>query len=135
MLQHEATGNDNPVSAAISFGRPPAAGWQQLRRRNLILPPTDLPVPIHHCCRDHRHPPARTRPVIAPSPARPVAMAASFWESSQSRCWTFTKEELEQMRDALQEEDQALAQMFPLPDWKHINIFLNMRKAGPSLGP
>ena len=58
-------------------------------------------------------------------------MAASFWESSQSRCWTFTKEELEQMRDALQEEDQALAQMFPLPDWKHINIFLNMRKAGP----
>lgn len=36
------------------------------------------------------------------------------------------------MRDALQEEDQALAQMFPLPDWKHINIFLNMRKAGPS---
>jgi cyclin C len=54
-------------------------------------------------------------------------MAASFWESSQSRCWTFTKEELEQMRDALQEEDQALAQMFPLPDWKHINIFLNMQ--------
>lgn len=57
-------------------------------------------------------------------------MAASFWESTQRRYWMFSKEELAQMREQLEEDDQSLGQMFPLPQWRHLSIYFNQRERG-----
>lgn len=54
-------------------------------------------------------------------------MAASFWESTQRRFWTFTKDELGAIREKLREDEQALVQMFPLPEWRHLSIYFNQR--------
>ncbi|KAI0137163.1 cyclin-C [Xylariales sp. AK1849] len=54
-------------------------------------------------------------------------MAASFWESTQRRFWLFSKDELEQIRDKLKEDDQKLVQMFPLPEWRHMSIYFNQQ--------
>ncbi|KAG0651617.1 RNA polymerase II holoenzyme cyclin subunit [Hyphodiscus hymeniophilus] len=42
-------------------------------------------------------------------------MAANFWESTQRRHWQFTKGQLEDIRKKLEDEDQNLVQMYPLP--------------------
>lgn len=59
----------------------------------------------------------------------PAAMAASFWESTQRRYWLFSKEELEKRREKLREEDgnPSLIQMFPLPEWRYLSIFINQQ--------
>ncbi|KAI1851642.1 hypothetical protein JX266_003104 [Neoarthrinium moseri] len=54
-------------------------------------------------------------------------MAASFWQSTQRRFWIFSKDELEQIRGKLREEDQGLVQMFPLPEWRHLSIYFNQQ--------
>ncbi|KAI1076518.1 cyclin-C [Whalleya microplaca] len=54
-------------------------------------------------------------------------MAANYWESTQRRFWQFSKEELAQMRQDLEEREQALVQMFPLPQTRHLNIFFNQQ--------
>ncbi|KAH8677521.1 cyclin domain-containing protein [Xylariales sp. PMI_506] len=54
-------------------------------------------------------------------------MAASFWESTQRRYWLFSKEELEQIRGQINDEDQPLVQMFPLPEWRHLSIYFNQQ--------
>ncbi|KAK0741776.1 cyclin-like protein [Apiosordaria backusii] len=54
-------------------------------------------------------------------------MAANFWESTQRRYWQFTKGELAAMRQKLEDEDPNLVQMFPLPQLRHINIYLNQQ--------
>lgn len=55
-------------------------------------------------------------------------MAASFWESTQRRCWIYTKDELEGIREKLREDEQSLVQVFPLPEWRHLSIYFNQRK-------
>lgn len=55
-------------------------------------------------------------------------MAANYWESTQRRFWQFTKDELSLMRDNLEEDEQSLVQMFPLPQWRHLSIYFNQRK-------
>jgi cyclin-C len=54
-------------------------------------------------------------------------MAANYWESTQRRNWQFTKEQLAAMRQKLEDEEQSLVQMFPLPQIRHLNIFFNQR--------
>lgn len=54
-------------------------------------------------------------------------MAANYWESTQRRYWQFTKEQLADMRQKLEEEDPSLVQMFPLPQMRHLNIYFNQR--------
>ncbi|KAI0010624.1 cyclin-C [Xylariaceae sp. FL0662B] len=54
-------------------------------------------------------------------------MAANYWESTQRRCWQFSKDELAQMRQDLEEREQALVQMFPLPQTRHLYIFFNQQ--------
>jgi len=55
-------------------------------------------------------------------------MAASYWESTQRRYWQFTKDQLAAMRQKLEDEDQGLVQMFPLPQLRHLNIYFNQRE-------
>lgn len=56
------------------------------------------------------------------------AMAANYWESTQRRHWQFTRQELEDLRKKLEDEDQNLVQMYPLPHVRHLSIFINQRK-------
>ncbi|GAW14818.1 hypothetical protein ANO14919_042210 [Xylariales sp. No.14919] len=63
-------------------------------------------------------------------------MAANFWESTQRRHWQFSKDELAQMRENLEESEQSLVQMFPLPQRRHLNIYFNQQlgRLGKRLG-
>lgn len=54
-------------------------------------------------------------------------MAANYWDSSQRKNWTFTKDQLANMRQKLEDEDPALVQSFGLPQLRHLNIFFNQR--------
>ncbi|EMR69496.1 RNA polymerase II holoenzyme cyclin-like subunit [Eutypa lata] len=54
-------------------------------------------------------------------------MAANYWESTQRRFWQFSKEELAQMREKLQNEEYNLIQMFTLPQSRHLNIYINQQ--------
>lgn len=58
-------------------------------------------------------------------------MAASYWDSTQRKHWTFTKDQLATMRQKLEDEDPALVQSFGLPQLRHLNIFFNQRKWPP----
>ncbi|GAP90146.1 putative RNA polymerase ii holoenzyme cyclin-like subunit [Rosellinia necatrix] len=63
-------------------------------------------------------------------------MAANYWESTQRRNWQFSKDELAQMRDKLEESEQSLVQMFPLPQRRHLSIYFNqqLNRLGKRLG-
>ncbi|KAI0803413.1 cyclin domain-containing protein [Xylaria sp. FL0064] len=63
-------------------------------------------------------------------------MAANYWESTQRRHWQFSKDELAQMREKLEENEQSLVQMFPLPQRRHLNIYFNQQlgRLGKRLG-
>ncbi|KAJ2991386.1 hypothetical protein NUW58_g2533 [Xylaria curta] len=63
-------------------------------------------------------------------------MAASYWESTQRRYWQFSKDELAQMREKLEESEQSLVQMFPLPQRRHLSIYFNqqLNRLGKRLG-
>ncbi|KAI0483977.1 cyclin-C [Xylariaceae sp. FL0804] len=63
-------------------------------------------------------------------------MAASYWDSTHRRFWQFTKEELAQMRKKLEDGEQNLVQMFPLPDRRHLYIYYNQQliRLGKRLG-
>ncbi|KAI1278509.1 cyclin domain-containing protein [Xylaria sp. FL0933] len=63
-------------------------------------------------------------------------MAANYWESTQRRHWQFSKDELAQMREKLEESEQSLVQMFPLPQRRHLNIYFNQQlgRLGKRLG-
>jgi hypothetical protein len=55
-------------------------------------------------------------------------MAANYWESTQRRNWQFTRQQLEELRKKLEDEDQNLVQMYPLPALRHLSIYFNQRK-------
>ncbi|RDW75084.1 putative RNA polymerase II holoenzyme cyclin-like subunit [Coleophoma cylindrospora] len=63
-------------------------------------------------------------------------MAASYWESSQRRFWTFSREQLDNVRQKLEEEDQNLVQSYPLPELRHLSFYFNQQIArlGKRLG-
>lgn len=54
-------------------------------------------------------------------------MAANFWESTQRRYWQFTKDELANIRQALVDADPNLVQSFPLPQQRHLNLYLTQQ--------
>jgi cyclin C len=54
-------------------------------------------------------------------------MAANYWESTQRRHWQFTRQQLEDLRKKLEDEDQNLVQMYPLPQLRHLSIYFNQR--------
>lgn len=55
-------------------------------------------------------------------------MAANYWESTQRRHWQFTRQQLEDLRVKLEDEEQNLVQMYPLPEVRHQSIYFNQRK-------
>ncbi|RKF54368.1 RNA polymerase II holoenzyme cyclin-like subunit [Golovinomyces cichoracearum] len=56
-------------------------------------------------------------------------MAASYWDSTQRRHWLFTKNELENIRKELADEEPTLVNMFPLPEIRHLSIYFNQQIA------
>ncbi|KAF2813507.1 C/H/G cyclin [Mytilinidion resinicola] len=52
-------------------------------------------------------------------------MAANYWDSTQRKYWTFTKQQLAQERRKNEEADRALVQQFPLPDRRLLSIHFN----------
>jgi cyclin C len=56
-------------------------------------------------------------------------MAANYWESTQRRNWQFTRQQLEELRKNLEDEDPNLVQMYPLPQVRHLSIYFNQRKS------
>lgn len=57
-----------------------------------------------------------------------TVMAANYWESTQKKHWQYTRQELEDLRTKLEDEDQNLVQIYPLPQVRHLSIFINQRK-------
>lgn len=56
-------------------------------------------------------------------------MAANYWESTQRKHWQFTRQQLEDFRTKLEDEDRNLVQMYPLPQLRHLSIYFNQRKS------
>lgn len=54
-------------------------------------------------------------------------MAANYWASTQRLYWQFTKDELSDIREALEGEERALVQQYPLPDRRLVSIYFNQR--------
>ncbi|ORY13483.1 cyclin-like protein [Clohesyomyces aquaticus] len=50
-------------------------------------------------------------------------MAASYWESTQRKFWTFTKQQLTLERKKLEESERNLVNLYPLPDRRHLSIY------------
>ena len=57
-------------------------------------------------------------------------MAANYWSSTQRRFWTFTKQEMVEMRENLDQGDGNLSQQYPLPENRLLNIYFHQRKLG-----
>jgi cyclin-C len=55
-------------------------------------------------------------------------MAANYWSSTQYRFWTFTKQQLAEMREKLDQSDGNAAQQYPLPDERLLNIYFHSRR-------
>ncbi len=58
-------------------------------------------------------------------------MAANYWDSTQRRYWEFSKEQLAALRQRRQDEERSLVQMYPLPEWRHLNLFFCQRECLP----
>lgn len=54
-------------------------------------------------------------------------MAANYWESTQRRHWQFTRQQLDDLRRKLEDEDQNLVQMYPLVQLRYLSIYFNQR--------
>lgn len=56
-------------------------------------------------------------------------MAANYWDSTQRTHWTFTKDQLDDMRSQQQQENQELYNKYPLPEPRLMNIYIQQREA------
>ncbi|CAK7567833.1 MAG: RNA polymerase II holoenzyme cyclin-like subunit [Sporothrix epigloea] len=54
-------------------------------------------------------------------------MAASYWDSTQRQFWEFSKEQLAALRQNKLDEERSLVQMYPLPEWRHLNMFFSQQ--------
>ncbi|KAH8727641.1 cyclin-like protein [Phaeosphaeriaceae sp. PMI808] len=50
-------------------------------------------------------------------------MASSYWESTQRKFWTFTKQQLAQERKRIEDAERNLVNLYPLPDRRHLSIY------------
>ena len=55
-------------------------------------------------------------------------MAANYWASTQRRYWTFSKDQLVEIRGKLDGENTVLVQQYPLPDRRLLSNFFNQRE-------
>jgi cyclin C len=63
----------------------------------------------------------------------PPDMASSYWESTQRKFWTFTKQQLAFERKKIEESERNLVNMYPLPDRRHLSIYFYHRKSHSAL--
>jgi cyclin C len=54
-------------------------------------------------------------------------MAANYWDSTQRTHWTFTKDQLDDIRTQQQQDNQELHSRFPLPEPRLMNIYIQQR--------
>jgi len=59
-------------------------------------------------------------------------MAANYWASTQRRHWQFTKDQLSDVRERLEDSDRGLVQQYPLPDRRLLSIYFNQRMSAVS---
>lgn len=52
-------------------------------------------------------------------------MAASYWASTQRLHWQFSKSELHDLRQTLENQDPTMTQQYPLLDRRLLSIFYN----------
>jgi cyclin C len=50
-------------------------------------------------------------------------MAANYWESTQRKYWTFTRQQLALERKKVEDLERNLVNMYPLPDRRHLSIY------------
>lgn len=56
-------------------------------------------------------------------------MASNYWDSTQARYWTFTKDELLELREGLESTNPTVVTKYPLPEPRLLNIYVQQRKA------
>lgn len=54
-------------------------------------------------------------------------MASNYWESTQRKFWTFTKQQLALERKKIEESERNLVNLYPLPDRRHLSIYFYHR--------
>lgn len=59
-------------------------------------------------------------------------MAANYWASTQRRHWQFTKDQLSDIRERLEDSDRGLVQQYPLPDRRLLSVYFNQRMSAVS---
>ncbi|OWY48304.1 hypothetical protein CUC08_Gglean007703 [Alternaria sp. MG1] len=52
-------------------------------------------------------------------------MSSSYWESTQRKFWTFTKQELALERKRMEDAERNLVNLYPLPDRRHMSIYFS----------
>ena len=57
-------------------------------------------------------------------------MSSSYWESTQRKFWTFTKQDLALERKRMEDAERNLVNLYPLPDRRHLSIYFSHRKSG-----
>lgn len=55
-------------------------------------------------------------------------MASSYWDSTQRKYWTFTKQQLALERKKVEEAERGLVNSYPLPDRRLLSIYFYHRK-------
>ncbi|KAF2796230.1 C/H/G cyclin [Melanomma pulvis-pyrius CBS 109.77] len=50
-------------------------------------------------------------------------MTSTYWESTQRKFWTFTKQQLALERKKIEEAERNLVNLYPLPDKRHLSIY------------
>ncbi|CBX92541.1 hypothetical protein IAQ61_006063 [Plenodomus lingam] len=63
-------------------------------------------------------------------------MASSYWESTQRKFWTFTKQELATERKKIEDSERNIVNLYPLPDRRHLSIYFyhQLQKMARPLG-
>ncbi|KAG9523368.1 C/H/G cyclin, partial [Aureobasidium melanogenum] len=54
-------------------------------------------------------------------------MAANYWDSTQRTYWTFTKDQLDDIRNQQQKDNQELHNKYPLPEPRLMNIYIQQQ--------
>lgn len=62
-----------------------------------------------------------------PWTSKELNMAANYWDSTQAKYWTFTRQELTNLRTDLAKQNAALHTKYALPDPRHMSIYLQMQ--------
>src|SRR5436189_2505446 len=54
-------------------------------------------------------------------------MAANYWTSTQRQHWLFSRDQLAEIRKAIEESEKTLIQQYPLFDLRLLSIYINQR--------